>query len=243
MAASEKAIVKKSVSAIAKMTPGELFKQYESDATWFRSVAQEGEYRFIRAAEILSRIQKEKLWTKRVSDQTKEVFETFDQWVAEEGGMARGKIYDLLRLKEAYQKVPVEKLLDLGFSRASELARIHSKLPAAFSKAVDKVISRKMPMKEVKVMVANTLANEHLDSGHYTILELSIKDEDYQEVVRALAVAQARTPLENPGTESANGMHIVEICQDYLLDPHSAKVLKELDEAEAFRKNRLTVEE
>lgn len=240
---SEVAIVKKSVSAIGKMSVAELFKQYQADAQWFRSVAQEGELRFIRVAEFLHRIKEEKLWAKRLSKETKKNFETFDQWIGEEGGMARGKIYDLLRLKEAYENVPTGKLLDLGFSRAAELARIHANLPKAFPKAIEKVISRNMPVKEVKVLVANTLAYEHLDSGHYTILELSIKDEDFSDVRKAIAVAQARTPLDNPDNGSADGVHVVEICREYLLDPASAKVLKELEESGAFTKNRMRVEE
>ena len=157
--------------------------------------------------------------------------------------MSRGKIYGLMRLSESFNGVPVAKLVELGYSRANELARLHKTLPKILPKAIDKVISRNMPVREVKVMVANSLAGEHLDSGRYEIMELSIKSEDYMDVRKALVVAQARTPLETPDGQSADGQHVVEICREYLQDPASEKVLKQLEEAGAFKKRRLQVEE
>ena len=165
--------------------------------------------------------------------------------------MSRAKVYSLLRMARAYRGVPERTVMALGYCRANELARIseyrqddHAKEPnKTFLKAIDKTLKNRMDVNEVKLMVDNALAGEHLDSRHYLSLELSIKSEDYPSVAKAIAVAQARTPLENPDSPAANGIHIVDICKDYLLDPASVKILKQLEEAGAFGNGRFLVED
>jgi hypothetical protein len=251
MAGKSDDLAKKLTVEISRLTPAQVFDQYQADVEWFRSVTQEGDRRFIRESLALLRIADEKLWEKRTSKRTRKTFNTIDQWINEEGGMSRAKVYSLLRMARAYRGVPERTVMALGYCRANELARISeyrqddtAKEPnKTFLKAIDKTLKNRMDVTEVKLMVDNALAGEHLDSRRYLSLELSIKSEDYPSVAQAIAVAQARTPLENPDSPTANGIHIVDICKDYLLDPASAKILKQLEEAGAFGNGRFLVED
>jgi hypothetical protein len=235
---------------VSKLSTERLFLQYFEDAEWFRSTAEEADKRFIRVAAELHRIATERLWQHRRSARTRKPFGTLDQWIAEEGGMSRAKIYQLLRLAKCYAGIPYRKVLELRMSRANELARIAkcrgngegAKPPQVFLDAIEETIARKLPVKEVERMVANCLAGEHLDSAKYVVVELSVLAEDEETLRKAIAVAQARAPLPNPETAAADGTHVVEICREYLEDPASEKVLAQLEEAGAFRK-AMTVQE
>lgn len=200
---------------------------------WIARIGKEAQKRWMRLGSDLQIVRDKVLW-KDWRDGKGRKFPTFDDYVQSEVGVSKSKVYYLLSVADNL-KLPPARLEDLGKTKCYELARVAQERPKEFPRILQRIEKDpEMTVNEVRDIVESAIAGRAVE--HYTRLDFAVKEGDVQTIVEALAVMQAQEPVENSDSASGRGVHLVNICREYLTDEEAIEVLKGLKKAGFFKK-------
>ena len=214
--------------------PEEIRAQVKEEAEWFRVTGREAQRRWMKLGNLLQVVRDRVLWKDwKANGKT---FQTFDHYVEEEVGVSKSKVYMMLGVVDHLsKKLSHTRMEELGKTRCYELARLAAERPKQLDRVLQKVENNpNIPVNEVRDIVEAAIENRAYE--RFQRLEFAVKEGDVATVIEALAVMQAGEPVENPDSASGRGVHLVNVCREYLSGEEETRVLKELKKNGFFKK-------
>lgn len=206
-------------------------------------IREKVEHKVIRLSNLVHKVQKGQLFRKWVNPQTKKLFTSFEDWIKVDVKQSKSSVYRFIGVKEHLGKIPDDTLEMIGESRCFELVKVAKEKPKQLSRIVKEIEKNpKMTLFSLQQMTTNAIAGHNFDSGQYERLDFAIKVEDVKEVNQAFAVMQALEPVKNPEKASGRGLHLVNLCREYLSGKEERQTLKRLEEAGAFKNGNTNFE-
>jgi hypothetical protein len=208
-----------------------LREQLLKDVAWLNKTVVEQEAVWMRITNVIFRIQEKGYWRQYRSAAGKP-YPSFDAWIDAECTIKHTAVFSLLRIQRALNgKIDSGTMEKLGKSKCYELAKVAESKPKELRPLVDRILTNGMTYEETKRAVSNVVEGYHYDFGGFKTFEFRVPVTDAEVVEDAILVCQALEPQQNPDAESARGIHLVSICQEFLLDPNNSGVLKQFRQA------------
>jgi hypothetical protein len=232
-------------AAVAKAeSHAALRKQIRELADELAEIREKAEHKVVRLANLVHRVQKTQVFREWINPQTKKPFTSFEDWIKVDVRQSKSSVYRFIGVKEHLNKhVSDETLEMIGESRCFELVKIAKEKPKQLTRIVKEIEKNpKMTVFALQQMTANVLEGNHFDSGQYERLDFAVKVEDAVEVKQAFAVMQALEPVKNPDAASGRGLHLVNLCREYLSGKEERKALRRLEDAGAFKNGNTNFE-
>jgi hypothetical protein len=205
-------------------------------------IREKVEHKVVRLSNLVHKVQKGQLFRGWTNPETKKLFTSFEDWLHVELRQSKASVYRFIGVKE-HLKLPDATLELIGTSRCFELVKVAKEKPKLLPRIVQEIEKNPdMPIFTLQQIVTNAIAGHHFDSGEYQRLDFAIKVEDIKEVNQAFAVMQAIEPVKNPEAASGRGLHLVNLCREYLSGKEERKVLKRLEDGGAFRNGNTNFE-
>jgi hypothetical protein len=197
----------------------------------------EVETRWMQLADAVYEIQLKGYW-RLYSDVKGARYPTFEAWIDAECTVKHSTVFSVLRVRRTLEgKLDRSAIEKLGRSRCYELVKVAESKPRELQPLVDKLLSNEWTYQQTKQAVANVVRGFHYDNQGFKVLEFYVPAADIESVEQAILVCQATEPCQNPDSEAARGIHLVSICQEFLLDPNNSDVLKQILEAKRSSQN------
>jgi hypothetical protein len=221
-----------------------LRQQVREHVASLQKALAEVETRWMQLADAVYEIQLKGYW-RLYSDSKGASYPSFDAWIDAECTVKHSTVFSVLRVRRTLDgKLDRNTIERLGRSRCYELVKVAESKPRELQPLVDKVLSSEWTCQQTKQAVANVVRGFHYDDGGFKILEFHIPAADVETVEQAILVGQATEPCQNPDSEAARGIHLVSICQEFLLDPNNSDVLKQFRQArQSMQKCEFAVED
>jgi hypothetical protein len=205
-------------------------------------IREKVEHKVVRLSNLVHKVQKGQLFREWTNPETKKQFTSFEDWIRVDVKQSKASVYRFIGVKE-HLKLPDETLELIGTSRCFELIKVAKEKPKLLPRIVQEIKKNpNMPVFTLQQIVTNAIAGHHFDSGEYQRLDFAIKVEDVKEVNQAFAVMQAIEPVKNPEAASGRGLHLVNLCREYLSGKEERRVLKRLEDAGAFKNGNTNFE-
>jgi hypothetical protein len=228
--------------ALVSVKSLEIRKEIKELSTWLLSTHEEAQHKMVRLANLVATVQKKQLWREWKNPKTGKLFTTFDSWIDIELRQSKASVYRFIGVKE-HLDLPDSTLEMIGKSRCFELVKVAKEKPKLLPRIVQEIKKNPdMPVFTLQQIVTNAIAGHHFDSGEYQRLDFAIKVEDIKEVNQAFMVMQAIEPVKNPEAASGRGLHLVNLCREYLSGKEERKVLKRLEDGGAFKNGNTNFE-
>jgi hypothetical protein len=230
-------------AAVAKAeTQAALRKEIKDLSNELVEIREKVEHKVVRLSNLVHKVQKSQVFRQWVNPQTKKFFTSFEDWIRIDVKQSKSTVYRFIGVKE-HLKLPDETLEMIGESRCFELVKVAKEKPKQLSRIVKEIEKNpKMTVFALQQMTANAIAGHHFDSGEFRRWDFAIKVEDEVEVKQAFAVMQAMEPVKNPDAASGRGLHLVNLCREYLSGKEERKTLKRLEDAGAFKNGNTNFE-
>lgn len=231
-------------AASKKETYSALRKEIKELADELADIREKAEHKVVRLANLVHRVQKTQAFREWINPQTKKTFTSFEDWIKIDVRQSKSSVYRFIGVREHLHKhVPDETLEMIGESRCFELVKIAKEKPKLLPRIVKEIEKNpKMTVFALQQMTTNAIAGHHFDSGEFRRWDFAIKVEDEVEVRQAFAVMQAMEPVKNPDAASGRGLHLVNLCREYLSGKEERKTLKRLEDAGAFKNGNTNFE-
>jgi hypothetical protein len=222
-------------AAVVKVSSLKLRKEIQDLANDLQGMEKEAEKKLVRLSNLVHEVQKKQLFREWIDSVTKKPFKSFEDWIKRDVKQSKSSVYRFIGVKE-HLKLPDATIEKIGKSRCFELVRVAKEKPKMLQRIVKEIEKHPdMPVYAVTQMATQVLSDAHFDSGQYERFTFAVKVEEALDVRRAFMVMQTMEPVKNPESDAGKGMHLVNLCNDFLSRPQERKVLKRLEDAGAFK--------
>jgi hypothetical protein len=222
-------------TALVKSSSLKIRQEIIDLADEFQKLQKDAQSKLVRLSNLVHKVQKDQLFREWINPKTKKAFTSFENWIKVDVRQSKSSVYRFIGVKE-HLNLPDKTLELIGPSRCFELVKVAKEKPKMLQKIVKAIEANpEIPVYTVQQMATNVLAGSNFDSGNYDRLDFAVRVEDVHEIHQAFAVMQSMEPVKFPDTPTGRGMHLLNLCQDFLSRPKERQVLKRLEDAGAFK--------
>ena len=223
---------------LAKADHSELRKKIKDLSDELQKIHDQAEHKLVELSNLVYKVQKDQLFREWINPETKKPFRSFEDWIRVDVKQSKASVYRFIGVKQ-HLKLSDKTLELIGSSRCFELVKVAKEKPKQLARIVREIEKRPdMPVFTLQQIVTNTIAGHHFDSGKYERMDFAVKSEDVDDVKKAFAVMQAIDPVKNPEAASGRGLHLVNLCHDFLSGKEQREILRRLEKAVEFSKNK-----
>ncbi len=169
---------------------------------WERSQNQERDLRFVDLGRYLCEVRAGQYWR---LDRLK----SFDEFLEKKFPDSRRKAYYLMAIHENLHRVPKQQLREIGWTKATELAKIARREGERFESATWVHRAQEMPKEEFKREVEKHLTGKETEA--WELLYFKLYKSQLKVVERALETAALML-----GSDKSRGYCLEMICADFL---------------------------
>jgi hypothetical protein len=170
--------------------------------SWERNKEQERDSRFVELGEYLCEVRAKQYWRL-------ERLKSFDEFLTKRFPDSRRKAYYLMAIHENLTKVPKQRLREVGWSKAIELAKVARRDGEGFDCATWLHKAKELPKEGFKVEVERHLTGKETES--WEIIYFKLYKSQIPVVEEALETAALML-----GTDKSRGYCLEMICADFL---------------------------
>ena len=170
--------------------------------TWEKTKELEKDTRFVELGEHLCEVRSKQYWRL-------ENLKSFDDFLEKRFPDSRRKAYYLMAIHESLTRIPKTHLREVGWSKATELARVARRDGERFDCATWLHKARELPKEEFKVDVERHLTGKQTEP--WEIIYFKLYRSQLPVVERALEIAGLML-----GTGKSRGYCLEMICADFL---------------------------
>lgn len=205
--------------------------------TELHDMREKADKKLVRLSDLVHKVQKEQLFRNWTNPKTRKLFTSFEDWIREDVRQSKASVYRFIGVKE-HLKLPDSTLEKIGASRCFELVKVAKEKPKMLQRIVKEIDKNPdLPLFTLQQMVTSVLSGGHFDSGQYERIDFAVKVEDSDDVHKAFVVMQSMEPVKNPEAASGRGLHLLNLCQEFLSQKEARAALKRLEDAGAFKVN------
>jgi hypothetical protein len=213
-----------------KRNPEIVRKEFADLLTNAEKIEKESNDVILKLATRAYEVQVHKYWRHYVSPKAKKAYRSFDQWLKEDAGAQRSRIYSELRVVR-YLPISLKEIEAIGKTKCEEVAKVAKFSPQKLGKVLEAVKKNpQMNTKDVRQLVSNAIAGNATEPVRYSYFEFAMPSGEAKIVKQALKVMQATDPLEDPENPVSMGRHLYHMCTDWLLGAEQQEILKKLEE-------------
>ena len=170
--------------------------------SWEKSKEQEKDVRFVELGEYLCEVRAKQYWKL-------EKLKSFDEFLEKRFADSRRKAYYLMAIHETLNRVPKPELQKVGWSKASELAKVARRDGEEFDCATWLHKAQEMPKEGFKIAVEQHLTGKETEP--WEIIYFKVYKSQLPVVEKALETAGLML-----GTDKSRGYCLEMICADFL---------------------------
>jgi len=170
--------------------------------SWEKSKEQEKDVRFVELGEYLCEVRAKQYWKL-------EKLKSFDEFLEKRFADSRRKAYYLMAIHETLNRVPKPELQKVGWSKASELAKVARRDGEEFDCATWLHKAQEMPKEGFKIAVERHLTGKETEP--WEIIYFKVYKSQLPVVEKALETAGLML-----GTDKSRGYCLEMICADFL---------------------------
>jgi hypothetical protein len=171
--------------------------------SWDRAINGERDTRFVELGRYLCEVRSGQYW--RVDDNMK----SFDEFLERRFPESRRKAYYLMAIHERLPRIPKPQLREVGWTKATELAKIARREGQRFESAIWLHKARSMPIEEFKREVDRHLTGK--ETEHSELLYFKVYKSQLAVIEQALETAGLML-----GSDKSRGYCLEMICADFL---------------------------